>query len=195
MPHPLSASTIGSRSLAALGRSTIDVYYLHTPSNFSERQFARAISNLRTLQADGKIKHIGLSNVSYDQLIAAQAGVTIAAVQNRCNIFAPGSFDDGVVGQCKTSGAAFVPHSPVGGRGGHQAVAARDELRAPSVRLGCSPHEVMLSWLLQIDDCIVPVVGASKLETVRSIARTATSAYQLHDAEIVALFEAGRKLP
>ena len=59
----------------------------------NERQFACALSNLQELQAQGKIKHIGLSNVSYDQLVAAQAGVTVAAVQNLCNVFAPHAFE------------------------------------------------------------------------------------------------------
>ena len=95
------------------------------------------------------------------------------------------AFKDVVVGHCKVSGVAFVPHSPVGGPSGHALAAAQPELRPICARIGCSPHEAMLSWLLQIDDCIVPAAGATRVATVQSIARCARSEFALSDEEIV----------
>ena len=159
------------RSLEALGVDCLDLYYLHTPSGLSDLNFARAVANLRTLQSEGKVRHVGLSNVSVDQLIASQAAVEVAAVQNRCNVFDPTSFADGVVGQCKQTGVAFVPYAPVGGRGGKEAAASRAELLPVCERLECSPQEAMLSWLLQIDDCILPIPGATQPPRNRRVAR------------------------
>jgi aryl-alcohol dehydrogenase-like predicted oxidoreductase len=175
------------RSLEALGVSTLDLYYLHTPSGFADDdlKFARACRNLQRLQQEGKIRHVGLSNVSYEQLVASQAALEVAAVQNRCNLFDATSFQDGVVGHCKSTGVAFVPYSPVGGRTGHEHAAARRELQPICERLDCSPYELMLSWLLQIDDCIIPVPGATRVPTIASIAACARFEFPLQDEEIV----------
>lgn len=81
---------------------------------------------------------------------------------------------------------AFVPHSPAGGAGPSGLLAAaRPELLPICGRLGCSPQEAMLSWLLQIDDCIIPVAGATRVATVHSIASCARFEHALNDAEIV----------
>ena len=56
-------------------------------------------------------------------------------------------------------------------------------------RLGCSAHELMLSWLLQIDDCIVPIPGATRTQSVASIARAAHDEFLLLDEDIVQFFQ------
>lgn len=179
------------RSLEALGVDTLDLYYLHTPSGFAgdDYKFAKACANLRSLQQEGKIRHIGLSNVSYEQLVSSQAAVEVAACQNRCNLFDPSAFHDGVIGHCKQTGVAFVPYSPVGGPrgpGSHVDSTARDGLGLQPLcqRLGCSPHELMLSWLLQIDDCIIPIPGATRVESIASITRAAQDKFPLADEDI-----------
>ena len=57
-------------------------------------------------------------------------------------------------------------------------------LQPLSQKLGCSAHELMLSWLLQIDDCIIPIAGATRVESVTSIARAAKDKFPLADEDI-----------
>ena len=107
----------------------------------------------------------------------------------RINLFDPLAVHDGVIGHCKQTGVAFVPYSPVGGPrgpGSHVDSTARDGLGLQPLcqRLGCSPHELMLSWLLQIDDCIIPIPGATRVESIASITRAAQDKFPLADEDI-----------
>ena len=68
------------------------------PGQGDDLKFARACRNLQLLQQEGKVRHVGLSNVSYELLVASQGAIEVCAVQNRCNVFDPSAFKDGVVG-------------------------------------------------------------------------------------------------
>jgi len=100
-------------SLRALKVDAVDLYQLHAPD--SEVPFAESIGALAELRAAGKVRHVGLSNVSLPQIQAAEALVPIVSVQNLCNPFDRSAWLEGVVAYCEQRGMAFLPYSPVGG--------------------------------------------------------------------------------
>ncbi|MDP2312928.1 MAG: aldo/keto reductase [Pseudomonadota bacterium] len=149
------------KSLAALGVTQIQLYQLHAPDD--DVPFADSVGALAELRADGKIAHIGLSNVSVEEIEIARAIVPIVSVQNRCNPFDRTAWTDGVVQHCTTHGIAFLPYSPVGGGRGKAKVATDATLLGVGQRHGVSPFQVALAWLLAKSPVMLPIPGASKV--------------------------------
>lgn len=164
-------------SLKALGQEVIDLYQLHAPD--PEVPFAESVGALAELRAAGKIRHIGLSNVSVAEIEQARAVVEIVSVQNRCNLFERMSFQSGVVRYCADHGIAFLPHSPVGGHWGHKRLGEASALMAIASAHRATVYEVALAWLLQISPAMIPIPGASRPQSALSSARAA----QLHLTE------------
>ena len=144
---------------ASLGRlrvETIDLYQLHRHD--PKTPFAESIGALRDLQAEGKIRHVGLSNVSVAQLDEARQIVEIASVQNEYNL---GNRDsEEVLEACEREGIAFLPWYPLDAGelaqpGGpvEEVVAAHD----------ATPAQVALAWLLQRSPVTIPIPGTSSL--------------------------------
>ena len=124
--------------------------------------FRETLGALIALKQEGKIRHIGLSNVDPGQLETALQHSAIASVQNRCNPFSQGDFKNGLVDLCKARGVTYIAYSPVGGHFGHQRLSA-DPLLAPlAAKYASSPQCIALSWLLHKGDHILPIPGASK---------------------------------
>jgi aryl-alcohol dehydrogenase-like predicted oxidoreductase len=172
-------------SLAALGVDCIDLYQLHAPD--PQVPFADSIGALADLQRAGKIRHIGLSNVSVPQIEQARGVAEIASVQNRCNPFDTDSFDSGVVEYCATQGIAFLPYSPVGGHHGHVRVSEEPTLVEVAERHRATPYQICLAWLLAISDVIIPIPGASRVESAQSSAQAAD--LELSDDDLATLSE------
>lgn len=166
-------------SLAALGVERIWLYQLHAPD--PAVPFAESVGALARLRAEGKVEHVGLSNVSRAELDAAQAIVPVASVQNRCNLLDRRAFEGGVVARCEALGAAFLPYCPVGGGRGRTKLAAHPPLVAVAARHGASVYEVALAWLLRASPAMFPIPGASRPESARSSARA--SEFVLTDAD------------
>lgn len=158
-------------SLKALGTEQIWLYQLHAPDG--RTKYEDSVGALGELKAAGKIRHVGLSNVSRAQLDAALAIVPIASVQNRCHLEERRSFDDGVVKRCEERGVAFLPYSPVGGGRGRQKLVQRPDLVAIAGKHGVSAYEVLIAWLLAKSPAMFPIPGASKPESARSSAHAA----------------------
>ena len=154
------------RSLSALGVDRIAVYQLHAPD--AVVPFADSVNELARLRDEGKIEHVGLSNVSVAQLDEAREIVPIVSVQNRCNVFDRGAFDEGIVAACEALGIAFLPYSPVGGGRGQARTASSRSLREIGARHGASPYQVALAWLLAKSPAMFPIPGASKVESILS---------------------------
>lgn len=151
-------------SLVALGREVIDLYQLHAPD--PEVPLADSVGELSRLKEEGKIRHIGLSNVSVEEVERARAVAPIASVQNRFNLWDSDPLTEGLIQHCADSGIAFLPHSPVGG---HRGVARGDKdeaLRAIATELGATPQQVLLAWLLALSPVMIPIPGASRLTSV-----------------------------
>ncbi|MQA06560.1 MAG: oxidoreductase [Streptosporangiales bacterium] len=113
---------------------------------------------LRQLQQDGKIRHVGLSDVTVDQIEAARATVAVVSVQNRYHL-ADRGYED-VLTYCEREGIAFIPYLPIGG-GRHPELAAT--LAEIAGDLGATPAQVALAWLLRRSPVTVPIPGTSSM--------------------------------
>lgn len=179
-------------SLTALGVERIDLYQLHAPD--PAVPFSDSVGALADLQREGKIGHVGLSNVSAAEIEQAAGIVPVASVQNRCNPFERAAFLGGVVDHCTRWGIAFLPHSPVGGFGRHQRVAQDPVLARVGERNGASPYQVCLAWLLAASPVVIPIPGATRVQSAVSSAAAAGLRLDEQDlAELEAAFPTGRR--
>lgn len=169
-------------SLKALASDTIWLYYLHWPD--PAVPIEESAGALADLQHEGKIEHIGLSNVDVDQLACAQSVATIAAVQNPYSLLTRG--DEGALAACSDQGIAFFAYAALGGPGsaktlGDQVPAAAGVAAAR----GVSSQQVALAWLIARSPAMIPLVGASSPATIRD--SVAATQLQLSEEELTAL--------
>jgi aryl-alcohol dehydrogenase-like predicted oxidoreductase len=141
-------------SLRRLGLERIDLFQLHRvdPKVPADEQFGL----LRDLKAEGKVRHVGLSEVSVDQIAAAQRTVPIASVQNRYNLVERQS--EGVLDYCAEHGLGFIPWFPI--PRGEPAQAGR-VVAEVSRATGATHRQVALAWLLRRSPVMLPIPGTS----------------------------------
>lgn len=166
-PEWLRASC--EQSLKDLGTEAIALYQLHAVD--PKVDLAESIGELQRLKDEGKIRHIGVSNVSLEELQYALRWARIVSVQNRCNLLRKRDFDSGLVEFCEREGIAYIPHSPVGGHHGHKGLSKEPLLEELSRKYGASSHCIALAWLLQKGSHILPIPGASKVSSIRDSMR------------------------
>jgi aryl-alcohol dehydrogenase-like predicted oxidoreductase len=159
------------KSLRALGVERIWVYQLHAPD--SAVRYEDSIGELARLAAEGKIEHVGLSNVDVPEIDRARAIVPIVSVQNRMNPHDRRSITNGVLAHCTKLGIAFLPYSPVGGGRGKAKIATDAKLAGIGKRLGATPYEVAIAWCIAVSEVCFPIPGASRPESAISSARAA----------------------
>jgi aryl-alcohol dehydrogenase-like predicted oxidoreductase len=156
-PERLRAACEGS--LRRLGLERIDLYQLHAPD--PRVPFEDSLGMLADLQAEGKIRHIGLSNVGTDQLRDALSHRAIVSVQNRYNLFDRAS--DDVLLECERAGIAFLPWRPLA-RASHHAEDARQEtLDRIARRRRATPIQIAIAWLLARSPMMIPIPGTSSV--------------------------------
>ncbi|WP_101949667.1 aldo/keto reductase [Mycobacterium sp. 3519A] len=169
-------------SLRRLGVDTIDLFQLHRidPKFPAEDQ----IGELVKLQQEGKIRHIGLSEVNVDQLKAAQQTATIVSVQNMYNITVRSA--EPVLDACEADGIGFIPWFPL----------AAGPLAAPGGPLQriadehhATPSQLALAWLLKRSPVMLPIPGTSKVAHLEE--NVAAAEIELSDAEFDTLSKAG----
>jgi aryl-alcohol dehydrogenase-like predicted oxidoreductase len=158
-------------SLAALGVERIDLYQLHAPD--PAVPFAESVGALADLVRAGKVRWVGLSNVSMAQIREAQAIVPITSVQNRLNPFFREAVADGVVEYCGRHGIGFLGYSPTGGGRLNRKLPEHPVLRAMSAELGFSPHELVLAWVLAQGPTVIAIPSARTVEHAVDSARAA----------------------
>jgi aryl-alcohol dehydrogenase-like predicted oxidoreductase len=144
-------------SLRRLRVESIDLYQLHRHD--PNVPFADSVGALRDLRDEGKIRYVGLSNVSVAQLAEARGVVEIASVQNEFNLGNRESED--VLHECEQAGIAFLPWYPLDAGelarpGGPVDSIARER--------DATPAQVALAWLLQRSPVTIPIPGTSSLE-------------------------------
>jgi len=154
-PEHLRSACEGSLRRLRLDR--IDLYQLHRidPKVPAEDQ----LGTLKDLQAQGKIKHIGLSEVSVKQIRDAQTIVPIVSVQNRYSVADRGSED--VLEYCEQQKTAFIPWFPLAAG---KVSGADSPLRSLAAQWKVSPSQVALAWLLARSPVMLPIPGTSKVE-------------------------------
>lgn len=142
-------------SLDRLKLDQITLYQLHRidPDVPAEISFAF----LQQAQEEGRIKHIGLSEVSVEQIRQAEKYFDVASVQNQYNIF--NREHEPVLEYCKEKNIAFIPFSPIGG-GEMEEEAALQDIANPKE---ATTRQIALSWLLHHADNILPIPGTSNI--------------------------------
>ncbi len=170
-------------SLRALGVERIAVYQLHAVDD--DVPLADSVGELARLRQQGKIEHVGLSNVTVAELHAAQSIVPIVSVQNRMNPYDLRPARDGMLADCQQQGIAFLPYSPVGGWRDRERVSKDATLLSVGQRHNASPFEVALAWILTFGAHVFAIPGASKVASIESSARAGDIA--LDDADVTRL--------
>ncbi|WP_227013668.1 aldo/keto reductase [Paenibacillus psychroresistens] len=145
-------------SLKALGVEAITLYQFHRPD--PSVPFAESVGAVADLQREGKIVHIGISNVSVTQLEAALLVTKVVSVQNRMNLFDRSSLD--VLKRCEELGIAFLPYSPLTGMGSAGNIGDNETLSRIATAHGASAQQIALAWLLQLSNIIIPIPGSSR---------------------------------
>jgi aryl-alcohol dehydrogenase-like predicted oxidoreductase len=163
--RPESLRKACDASLMALGVERIDLYQLHRPD--SAVPFADSVGALAELCAAGKIRWIGLSNVSVGELDEARAIVPITTVQNRLNPFFREAISEGVVRTCAHFGLGFLAYSPVGGGRLTKKLPSHPALLPIARRHGVSPHAVAIAWVLAQGETVIAIPGARTPEHAR----------------------------
>ncbi|MBK8538064.1 MAG: aldo/keto reductase [Candidatus Competibacteraceae bacterium] len=153
------------RSLQALKTDCIGLYQLHAVD--PKLDFRHSLEALIKLQEEGKIRYIGLSNVSPAQLEQALSLALIASVQNRCNLFDKRDFRNGLIDFCQARRITYIPYSPVGGGHGHIRLAQEPLLLQLAAQYEATPQRIALAWLLHKGQHILPIPGASKVASIR----------------------------
>jgi aryl-alcohol dehydrogenase-like predicted oxidoreductase len=159
-PEFLEASC--DASLRALGVDRIDLYQLHAPDR--DVPFADSVGALEALRQAGKVRRIGLSNVSVQQIDEARNIAPIATVQNRLNPFFREAIESGVVAHCARHGLGFLAYSPVGGGRLNRKLPDHPVLRNIAARHGASAHAVTLRWVLAQASTVMPIPAARRVE-------------------------------
>jgi len=181
-PEALRAAVQGS--LATLGVERIDLWQLHRidPEVPADEQFAA----IAEIQRDGLIRHVGLSNVWGEQIEAARKHFTVAAVQNLYHVIDRRS--EPVVEYCEQHGIPFLAYFPLA----TGALAAPDSvLQHVAAKIGVTPGQAALAWLLKRSPSIIVIPGTQNPEHLRE--NVAAAAIELSDEHYAEIERIGRK--
>jgi len=164
-------------SLKRLRLERIDLYQLHAPD--PQVPFADSVGALAEAQRAGKIRHVGLSNVSVTQLEAARPITPIVSVQNQYNLDNRKSED--VLKACERLGVAFIPWYPLG-----DGAALRSRgVKGLAGRLGLPPAQVALAWLLAHSPVMLPIPGTGSIAHLEE--NTAAAVLSIPPEDLAAL--------
>jgi aryl-alcohol dehydrogenase-like predicted oxidoreductase len=171
------------RSLRILGVETIALYQYHRPDRWMV--YGEIMQNLKTLQDEGKIRAIGISNASVEEIDIALEVLgegNLASVQNEFSPRHPGSI--GELRHCAAKGVAFLPWSPLGGTGGGaRTVGERHAVFAEvAAAHGVSPQRVVLAWELALAENVIPIPGARRAASI--VDSAAAADLELTDEEV-----------
>jgi len=169
-PRHLQQAAEGSLKRLRLER--IDLYQLHVPD--PAVSFDASIEALAKLRDAGKIRHIGLSNVTKEHLERARKTVPIVSVQNRYS-FSDREWDY-LLDHCQSIGVAFIPWSPLA-----QNRKANDAVETIAAARHASALTISLAWLLRRSPAMLPIPGTSSAQHLEENVRAAS--FQLTDAE------------
>ena len=163
-------------SLKRLRLERIDIYQLHIPDPAVD--YNATMETLAALRQQGKIRHVGLSNVTQEHIERGRKIVPIVSVQNRYG-FADREWDY-VVNYCEQHGIAFLPWAPLG-----QNRKAHEILEKVAKELGATPQQTALAWLLNRSPIMLPIPGTSSSAHLEE--NIAAAALQLPDAAFTEL--------
>jgi pyridoxine 4-dehydrogenase len=173
-------------TLEALGIETLDLVYLRMGDAQGPQagSLAEAFKTLVDFQKDGLIRHLGVSNVTAEQVAEARTIAPIVGVQNMYNL--AHRHDDALIDRLAAENIAYVPFFPLGGFSPLQS----DALSAVAARLRSTPMAVALAWLLRRSPSILLIPGTSKVAHLRE--NVAGAGLSLADEDVAELDRIGR---
>jgi aryl-alcohol dehydrogenase-like predicted oxidoreductase len=166
-------------SLERLRRERIDLDPVHRPDPMVP--FEESVGELAKLKGEGKIRHIGLSNVDPEQLDQALAITEIVSVQNRYNLWDRTS--EAVLDKCNSLGIAFLPWYPLAASGLTRAQSAVAEVASEH---HATPGQLALAWLLSRSPVVLPIPGTSSVEHLEENIAAAAITLNRSDFELLA---------
>jgi pyridoxine 4-dehydrogenase len=143
-------------SLRRLQTDSIDLYYLHKPDPTTPIE--ESVGAIEEHRQQGRIRNIGVSNVSLEQVERARQAAPIAAVQNHYNLDARES--DDVIDHCEENGIVFVPYFPLRADGGRTVTQIAEQH-------GATARQIVLAWLLRRSPVTLPIPGTLSIEHLR----------------------------
>lgn len=161
-------------SLRRLRLDTIDLYQLHAPD--SNVPFEESVGALSDLREEGKVRHVGLSNVGRSHLAAAREIVPVVSIQNRYSLTSRDS--EQVLKACEAEEIGFIPWFPLD----TGSLASTETLADIASSHGAKPAQVALAWLLQHSPVMLPIPGTSSIEHLEE--NVAAAALHLTDDEV-----------
>ncbi len=167
-------------SMMTLGIDHEDLLFLHRIDDHFP--VADQVGELKKMQDEGKIKHIGLSQVTVDQIKEAQKYAKIDAVENMYNV--ANHKDDDVVDYAQSQGMAFVPWFPLNTG---KLVGANSPLSNMAKKYGVSEAQIALAWLLKRSPNIIPIPGTSSIKHLED--NVAAASFDLSDDDFESLSE------
>ncbi|HEX2411395.1 MAG TPA: aldo/keto reductase [Solirubrobacteraceae bacterium] len=171
-------------SLRALETDVIDLYQYHRPD--PAVPYEESIAALKELQDEGKVRWIGISNASVEQIELACSIADIVSVQNQLSLEFTSPIDKGEVALCEERGIAFLPWSPLGGiPRAAEAAGEHAPVREVADAHGVSPQQVALAWLLSLSPAMIPIPGASRPESIEDSVKAVE--LELSDSELQAI--------
>ena len=171
-------------SMRRLGVERIDLWQLHRidPKVDRDEQFGA----IAEMQSEGLIHHVGLSEVNVEEIDAAMRHFEVASVQNMYNLVSRGSED--VLDYCASEGIAFIPWYPLGaGRLAGEGTVLSSVAR----RLGATPAQVALAWVLERSPVMLPIPGTSKVPHLEE--NVAAASIELTETDFRELDRVGRE--
>ena len=162
-------------SLRRLQLEQIPLYQLHRPD--PAVPYAESVGALVQLKAEGKVRHIGLSNVNESQLREAQQLTPVVSIQNRYN--AGDRSSESIVDLCEQEQIAFLPWAPI------IDVERNRPVQEIATRLGATPRQIALAWLIARSSAMLPIPGTGSVSHLES--NVAAAAIALSPQDVAAI--------
>ncbi|CAF0758695.1 unnamed protein product [Didymodactylos carnosus] len=146
------------------GKESIKLWQLH---DFDDKYpLDQIFQPIREAVDQGLIKYVGVSNFKVDQIIEARKYVDIYSVQNQYSIVHRKPEQDGVLKYCDENKITLLAYRPVGGAPGHKNIVKQKLLVELGAKYNCSPYCIALAWLMSKSKWVVPIPGASHIQSI-----------------------------
>ena len=182
--RPKAIRTVCEASLRQLRRESIDLLQLHWVDE--DTPIEESVGAMAELVRAGKVRHIGVSNVTVEEFERARATAPIASVQNRFSL--ADRKHEALVERCAAAGTVFLPYGPLNAEpyARNAPLAAREgRLGAAASAHGCTPAQLALAWLLARRPVLLPIPGTTSIEHLEE--NVAAAAIRLTPQDVAAL--------
>ncbi|MFD3482734.1 aldo/keto reductase [Streptomyces sp. NPDC058665] len=178
-------------NLRQLGRDHLDVVNLRLPQSWATRSVAEHFGALTELRDAGLVRHLGVSNVTSEQLAEARVIAPVVCVQNSYSVDAPGA-DQKLLRECGDLEIAYVPFFAIAGGGRESGAGATDDEAVLAVARahGASPAQIRLAWTLAQGPHVLAIPGTGDPKHLAE--NVAAGALRLSDEEMARLGTVGR---